>query len=105
MIPPRLSFIVSSDLRDPRGSESCLLCFWEPILQKTVQILDCFFVENSGSLQKQTHLLVIYLLFLLLLLLLEYYFKYDAYVLDIYNIYVHASKGKLFWDLKDNSQL
>lgn len=38
MIPPSLSFIVSSDLRDPRGSESRQLCVWELILPKWFKI-------------------------------------------------------------------
>lgn len=53
MIPLRLSFIVSSDLRDPRGSESCLLFFWELILQKRFKTGTVFLVGNAGSLQKQ----------------------------------------------------
>lgn len=65
MIPPRLSFIVSSDLRDPWGSESCLLCFCELILQKRFKTGTGFWWEMLVLFKSKypDSLLLIYLLF------------------------------------------
>ncbi len=52
MIPPRLSFIVSSDLRSPGlRVMPALLLRSDPV--KTFQNWDWFLVGNAGSLQKQ----------------------------------------------------
>lgn len=103
MIPPRLSFIVSSDLRDLRGRIlPALLLRTNPA--KNSSNFGLFFGGKCWFFTKaNTPACNIFTFFLLLLF--EYYFKYLLYVLDICNIYVHASIGKLLRDLKDNSQL